>query len=473
MLAAHRFRYLLYGGSRGPGKSYILRWGLVWRLVDWFRRLGLRGVRVGLFCEDYPTLRDRQISKIKDEFPLWLGELKSTSADGLGFHLWPEYGSGIVLLRNLDEPARYVGAEFAGIAVDELTRNPIETFNILRGSLRWPDLAETFFWAATMPTGIGLAWVRALWIERKFPPEMQALAPQFGFVKAYPQDNSHLTQAYWDDLHSQPPHIQRAWIEGDWYVPVGIMFDELDPQLHQGAAGPPPRGWSLEIAADWGYDHFAAAGWFATDDGQRHGVPHSVMYREHVVRQTHPALFASQVVSLSEGEDIRKFTLDSAAWARGQDGGVSPAEQMQPTLEAAGITLIPSVKGKGSRAHGAQLLHTYLYHGWPGGPLLTFSKACGETWKQLTSLIRAEPPQDTEDIAKGQVDDCYAMLRYFLQGRPEPALGITSAVTEVERADARPPVGELLVRAYQKRLLAVRDVPRKAKKRSGPPWQKR
>src|SRR3989304_9121112 len=66
-------KYTLYGGTRGAGKSYLLRWSLIIRLVDWYKRLGIGGVRAMLACESYPTLRDRQITTISTEFPAWFG----------------------------------------------------------------------------------------------------------------------------------------------------------------------------------------------------------------------------------------------------------------------------------------------------------------------------------------------------------------------------------------------------------------
>ena len=52
---ADAHRYTLFGGSRGPGKSYWLRFYLLRLLLIWGAQ-GHKGVRVMLGCEDYPSL---------------------------------------------------------------------------------------------------------------------------------------------------------------------------------------------------------------------------------------------------------------------------------------------------------------------------------------------------------------------------------------------------------------------------------
>src|SRR5574343_367589 len=67
-------KFLLYGGALGGGKSYFLRWYGLRRLMD----LAGQGypAPVGMLaCEDYPSLKDRQLSKIPREFPESLGQV--------------------------------------------------------------------------------------------------------------------------------------------------------------------------------------------------------------------------------------------------------------------------------------------------------------------------------------------------------------------------------------------------------------
>ena len=117
--AVEKYKYILFGGAMGGGKSYWLRWMLV-RLLMQFAKEGKRGVRVGLFCEDYPALQDRHLSKVKTEFPTYLGTFNTHDKE---FTLAPCYGGGVICFRNLDDTSKYQSSEFAVIAVDELTKN--------------------------------------------------------------------------------------------------------------------------------------------------------------------------------------------------------------------------------------------------------------------------------------------------------------------------------------------------------------
>ena len=88
-------------------------------------------------------------TKIKYEFPKWLGELGDSQTEGLSFVLKPPFGGGILALRNLDDPSKYASSEFAACAIDELTKNKREVFDQLRSIIRWPGIAHNPILAAT------------------------------------------------------------------------------------------------------------------------------------------------------------------------------------------------------------------------------------------------------------------------------------------------------------------------------------
>ncbi len=208
--ASKRFKFVLYGGSLGSGKSYWLRWMMVYWLIKLHSKTGQQGIRAGLFCEDYPSLEDRHLSKVKYEFPSWLGTFNVSKHE---FTLAPEYGSGVIAFRNLDDPEKYLSVEFAIMGVDEINRNQIVTFRELRKRLRWAGIKEVKFLAACNP--IGEAWVKNWWVKRMFPPEEKEQY-EFVFVPALPTDNPYLDESYYKSLESLPETQRKAFLEGNW-----------------------------------------------------------------------------------------------------------------------------------------------------------------------------------------------------------------------------------------------------------------
>ena len=53
------FKYLLYGGALGGGKSYLLRWAAARTLMVASSEFGVKAPVGMLACEDYPALKDR------------------------------------------------------------------------------------------------------------------------------------------------------------------------------------------------------------------------------------------------------------------------------------------------------------------------------------------------------------------------------------------------------------------------------
>ena len=389
------YDYPLYGGAAGGGKSYILRWSLILFLVAVYRELGLKNVQVGLFCEDYPTLMDRQISKMRYEFPAWLGRMVADR----DFKLNPEFGGGNIALRNLDDPSKYQSAEFAAIAVDELTKHTKETFDFLRFRLRWPGIERPKFLAATNPGGIGHPWVKDLWVLRRFPEELKPLSNEFAFVQAKATDNPHLTENYWNSLRTLPPDMARKYVEGSWDVYTGQYFNRFSPEQHVipasvalGRCKPWHTYW---LSGDWGYEHPHAIYLHCRDE---HGRITTIaeLWDKHV---SEPELASriTHLCSVVKMDAIRGFVF---SWDAGKLSPRSQARIPRSIMQLIADNLpkhIPSPhpgdSSPGSRISGWRLMDELLMGGtWQ------ISDACQRLIECIPTLIRDE--DNSEDVLK-------------------------------------------------------------------------
>lgn len=399
--AADARRYALFGGARGPGKSYWLRWYSLRQLLTW-GGMGLTGVRTMLACEDYPSLRDRQLEKIQREFPPWVGDWRGSVSE---YQLKPAYGGGVICLRNLDDASKYQSAEFALIAIDELTKNTEQTFNILRGSLRWPGIERTQFIAATNPSGpgaVGAEWVRACWVEHKLPEHLQAMADEFVFVPALPRDNPHLPDSYLDELNALPEYYRRAWRDGDWYVTFeGLVYEEFRRAVHvQHRDGP----WRRFIAGvDEGYTNPAVILVIGLDGDDR----------AHVVEE----FYQRRVL---QGEVVA-----TAKQLHGQYG----IETFYPDPSAAGLIAdmqeagLPVIAANNAVNDGIQAVKARWAIAGDGRPCLTVEPTCTSTIAEAESYIW-KPGRD-EPVKLN--DHAMDTLRYALLTDSQPVVQLPAA----------------------------------------------
>lgn len=396
--------FTLYGGARGPGKSYWLRWAL---LLFMLREASLRKVknlRVGLFCETYRELQDRQISKIEVEFPLWLGEVKDTKEDGLVFAVRADYGGGRLCLRNLDDASKYQSAEFGAIAIDELTKIPYETFTILRGSLRWPGVPHRPFLGATNPGGIGHAWVKQLWVDGVMFPELAKRKQEFAFIPALPRDNPYLDDAYWEELNSLPEPLRKAWVDGNWDVFEGMAFPGWNRTTHVVRPFQIPDHWPKWRAIDWGYAAPFCCLWLAKNpDNSRH-----VVYRELYQTGLSDRQQARAIVENSPPDEKVQLTYaPPELWAK-----KAMEESVTTTVNEYATEGVALVKADNDRIGGKRKVDRLLSNLPDGEPGLQVFETC-------TNLIRTLPalPYDklhVEDVDTEAEDHAYDALRYGL-----------------------------------------------------------
>ena len=410
--------YILFGGAAGPGKSYVLRWALVELLLTWAGQ-GYRNVRVGLFCEDYPSLMDRQISRIKREFPSWLGVLKESRDEGFAFHLDDDYGGGIIALRNLADPAKYASAEFAAIAVDELTKNNRQTFDDLRFRKRWPGIEHSPFLAASNPGSVGHAWVKKLWVDRDFSGDDSRFDPDsFLFIPARAGENPYLPQSYWDTLNSLPSDMRRAMLEGDWNVFAGQVFSEWRRDLHVCRPFPIPPEWTRWMGIDYGFAAPFCALWFARTPDKATVY----IYRELYETDLSAREQARRIRLASGGENIQLRLADPSMWARREGRSDITPKGPRATVgnsfaqEYAQERILLS-RANNNRLAGKNWVHEAL--AWLIDPAKRIVPPRLQVFETCTNVIRTLPalPYDrinSEDVDTDAEDHAYDSLRYGL-----------------------------------------------------------
>ncbi|MDR3560489.1 MAG: terminase family protein [Negativicutes bacterium] len=427
-MTADRYKYTLFGGARGPGKSYWLRWYCL-RFLLTCASYGLKNVTVALFCENYPTLVDRHVSKIRSEFPAALGVVaERKSSHGLAFYLRPEYGSGVILLRNLDEGniERYQSAEFALVAIDELTKNDVKVFDVLRGSLRWPGIQETRFIAATNPNGIGNNWVKNYFVDNIYPEEMRSLADKFRFVPALPTDNPHLPESYWEELKALPHHLRKAWLEGAWDAVEGTAFPEFFDRVHviSSKGFKVPGDVERYCSVDFGYEAPSSILWYYVDfDGT------IFVYRElYTGDPTKPnkglrinAYELGCMAREMEGnERINYRVCDSACWAKtGVSDRNGVPRSIADELYEADFDVIKSAKDRMQMKHQVHLRlkgYAETEDGVPTDPALFILDCCPNLIRTLKTITLDE--KDIEKVSTKGDDHSFDSLGYFLMTRP-------------------------------------------------------
>lgn len=403
-----------YGGAKGGGKSKGLR------LILLLRRFQYPGSYGVIFRRTFPELEGNHIRPLLEEFPL----LRGFWHDSKKLLSLPN-GSTLQFCHanNENDIDLYQGREFHDLGIDEAGQWTERMFRKLLGSNRSSKQGIKARAILTgNPGGPGHKWLKRLFIEKRY--NQRERPEDYAFIQALVDDNPALIlndPDYVSRLDSEPNEaLRKAYRYGSWDIFAGQFFSEIAREVHVIKPFDIPGHWNRFGAYDYGFNHPASMGWFATDqDGNVY------LYREFSKAQMRVDQFAAAVNKYPDTKELMYIHAGWDCWAKKAvlQTGTTPtiAEEFlkhEIILQRAKI----------DRIQGASQVRNYL--AWQdrpdqrNKPRFYIFENCPLAFDALTRM--EHDPDRPEDVLKvdaqdGDVmtgDDTYDMVRYGLMSRP-------------------------------------------------------
>ena len=413
-------KYVIFGGARGGGKSWAVRWKAVLLSVRF------PGIRVLIMRKSYPELLENHIK------PLQMQLSGVARYNSVTHEIRFPNGSVIKFMfcSKDSDLMKIQGHEYDVIAIDEATQMTEYQIKTVMACLRGTNDFPKRMYMTCNPGGPGHQYIKRL-KERRFRsgenPE------DYIFIQSLVTDNKALMEKqpdYIEQLKAQPPRQREAWLNGNWDVYEGQFFEEFrnDPAhfldkkyTHVIEPFEPPPGWKIYRSFDWGYARPFSCGWWAVDfDGvfyrimelygcrQEHGedVPNEgvkwiddkIFSEIARVEREHPWLKGKRIQGVA----------DPSIWA-GAENGIS-------RYDAAARNRVYFEKGNNDRIPGWMQCHYRLAFDKNGYPMMYVFNTC-------RAFIRTIPlltfdGHVAEDLDSSQEDHVADEWRYFCMLNP-------------------------------------------------------
>ena len=305
-------KYTAYGGARGGGKSFALRYKLVLLCLRY------PGIRVLLVRRSFPELRENHIRPL---LSLLCG--RNPMAEYHERDKCFEFFCGSTLLLGYladhGDLLRYQGLQFDVIAIDEATQIDEEMFLVLSASVRGVNDFPKRMYLTCNPGGVGHGWVKRLFIDKQY---RKGENPEdYRFIPASVYDNDALMRDdpdYVKRLEALPEALRAAWLLGRWDVFSGQFFSEFDERLHVCSSFAIPQNARLYCAVDYGLDMLAALFIAVLPDGR------AVVYDEIYENNLIVSVAARKIKEkLTDGMTV---IAPADLWSRSRDSGRSTAD---------------------------------------------------------------------------------------------------------------------------------------------------
>ena len=418
-----KHRYVGFGGARGGGKSWAIRTkaiGLAYRYP---------GIKMIIIRRSYPELRENHIIPlcemlhVRDVDPNKRLARYNDSKKDITF----PNGSRIIFqyLENDRDAERMQGTEADVVFVDEATHQSEERMKKINAIVRGVNGFPKRMYYTFNPGGVGHAWVKRLFIDRKYNDNENP--DDYNFIQSLVTDNKILMETnpdYIRQLEALPPKIREAWLYGRWDIFEGQVFEEWkdDPAhyldrkwTHVIQPFQIPDDWRIYRGFDFGYSRPFACSWYAVDH-------HDIMYNIQELygcTQTPNEGVKWEPKKIAEAiREVEKTDIN----LRGKQiiGIADPAiydeqrgESIAQMMEREGVYF---EKADNSRLAGLMQCHYRLSFNDRGIPKFYVFNTCKHMIRTLPLLLYDE--KHVEDVATEMEDHLYDEFRYVSMENP-------------------------------------------------------
>lgn len=411
-----RHRYVAFGGARGGGKSWAVRVKAALLAVRW------PGITVLIVRRTYPELRSNHIEPIQKLLPKELARYH----DGRKEHVF--INGSVIRYRYCDgekDMARYQGTEADVIFIDEATQFDEKVFRMFAACLRGVNGFPKRMYLTCNPGGRGHAWVKRLFVDRRFQPGEDP--EEYSFIRALVSDNRALMREqpqYVRQLETLPPKLREAWLYGRWDIFDGQFFEEFTDRVnaerrftHVIEPFVPPRSWKRFRSFDFGYARPFSFGWWAMDpDGRLYRILELYGCTERPdegVKWSVDRIFAEARRIEDEHPYLRGLPIEGVA-----DPAIWESSRGPSIADIAARHAIYFRRGDNKRIPGWMQMHRRLAFDAEGYPMLYVFSTCKAFIRTVPALVYST--SRPEDLDTTQEDHVADETRYLCMMDPLP-----------------------------------------------------